>query len=270
MAPVFTPNSLRPPLAFTTPLSGNGFGKSVASVDGNVAIGAPLQGGTGGVFFFDGIPTANQSISAYSYGGLVHVFADPNPEAGDEFGRIAGGGRQRAGGRAPGSSLSGPGDGVVYVFDANDQGTTFGDLLATLTIPDSGASNAAQFGAAVGSTDTNIVIGAPGNNGGTGEAYEFEGDTTQPNFGELLRKILNPTSQANSDFGAAIAGDGNDVIVRAPYGEPERRGGGCLSVRRDDRQCDHDDRQPGRCNDSRLRLGSGGCRVQHPDRVTGR
>ena len=105
---------------------------------------------------------------------------------------------------------------MVYVFDANDQGTTFGDLLATLTIPDAGPSNAAQFGAAVGATDTNIVIGAPGNNDGTGEAYEFEGDTTQPNFGELLRKMLNPASQTNSAFGAAITGDGNDVIVGAP------------------------------------------------------
>ena len=93
---------------------------------------------------------------------------------------------------APGSSLSGPGDGVVYVFDANDESTTFGNLLATLTIPDPGALNDAQFGAAVGATDTNIVIGAPGNDGGTGEVYEFEGDPTQANFGSLLLDIPNP------------------------------------------------------------------------------
>ena len=117
---------------------------------------------------------------------------------------------------APGSSLSGPGDGVVYVFDANAESTTFGDLLATLTIPDAGASNDAQFGAAVGATNTNIVVGAPGKDGGTGEVYEFEGDTTQANFGDLLLDITNPTSQAGSDFGAAVAGIGNNVIVGAP------------------------------------------------------
>ncbi len=216
VAPVFTPNSYAPPLSFTTPLPGSGFGESVASVDGNVAIGAPLANGTGAVYFFDGITPASESISTYSYGGLVHVFADPNPEAGDEFGAsLAVVGNELVVG-APGSSLSGPGDGVVYVFDANDEGTTFGDLLATLTIPDPGALDEAHFGAAVGATDTNIVVGAPGNNGGTGEAYEFEGDTTQPSFGMLLRKMLNPSSQTDSDFGAAIAGDGNDVIVGAP------------------------------------------------------
>ena len=117
---------------------------------------------------------------------------------------------------APGSSLAGPGDGVVYVFDANDEGTTFGELLATLTIPDPGASNEAQFGASVGATNTNILVGAPGKDGGTGAAYEFEGDTTQSNFGELLLDIPNPTSQPGSDFGAAVAADGNDVIVGAP------------------------------------------------------
>ena len=76
---------------------------------------------------------------------------------------------------APGSSLSGPGDGVVYVFDANVDSTTFGDLLATLTIPDPGAPNHAQFGAAVGTTNTNIVVGAPGKDGGIGRGLRVRG-----------------------------------------------------------------------------------------------
>ena len=91
-----------------------------------------------------------------------------------------------------GSSITGPGDGVAYVFDANVDSATFGDLLATLTIPDPGAAKQAQFGASVGATDTNIVIGAPGNNGGVGEAYEFAGDPTQSNFGDLLLDIASP------------------------------------------------------------------------------
>ena len=87
---------------------------------------------------------------------------------------------------------------------------------STLTIPDADASGHAQFGAAVGTTNTNILIGAPGKDGGTGEAYEFEGDTTQSNFGDLLLDIANPVSQADSKFGAAIAGNGDNVIVGAP------------------------------------------------------
>ena len=102
------------------------------------------------------------------------------------------------------------------MFDANDEGSTFGDLLATLTIPDASALNDAHFGAAVGATDTNIVVGAPGQDDGTGAAYEFEGDPTQATFGDLLLDFPNPASQPNSDFGAAVAGAGDNVIVGAP------------------------------------------------------
>ena len=75
----------------------------------------------------------------------------------------------------------------------------------------------------VGTTDTNIVIGAPGSSGGQGEAYEFEGDTTQANFGDLLLAIPNPNPNAfpmpPSQFGAAVGGLGNDMIVGAPLGD---------------------------------------------------
>ena len=236
LPPVFTPNSYTPPLTYTTPSPGDGFGESVASNYGNVAIGAPSDNGTGAVYLYDGVTTANETISTYAYGQLIHVFADPNPEPGDEFGAsLAVVGNELVVG-APGSSLSGPGDGVVYVFDANDESTTFGDLLATLTIPDPGALNDAQFGAAVGATDTNIVVGAPGNDGGTGEVYEFEGDTTQANFGDLLLDITNPTSQSASDFGAAVAGIGNNVIVGAPTVNLAGAIGGVFVVRRHDRR----------------------------------
>ena len=108
VAPVFTPNSFAPPLSFTTPLAGSGFGESVAAVDGNVAIGAPLANGSGAVYFFDGITPASESISTYSYGQLVHVFADPNPEPGDEFGAsLAVVGNELVVG-TPGSSVSRP------------------------------------------------------------------------------------------------------------------------------------------------------------------
>ena len=173
---------------------------------------------------------------------------------------------------APGSSLSGPGDGVVYVFDANDESTTFGDLLATLTIPDAGASSDAQFGAAVGTTNTNIVIGAPGKDGGTGEVYEFEGDTTQSNFGDLL--LRHPESRRRSpapDFGAAVAGDGNDVIVGAPTVEPRRRDR-AASTCSTARPATRSRRSPTRDASTTTGFGSAVASVgsEHPDRVAGR
>ena len=81
---------------------------------------------------------------------------------------------------------------MVYLFDADTDDPTFGDLLATITIPDAGSSTGAQFGASVGATNTDIVIGAPGKDAGQGEVYEFEGDPTQPNFGSLLLAIAEP------------------------------------------------------------------------------
>ncbi len=87
------------------------------------------------VYLYDGVPTDDGVPSTYAYGALIHVFADPNPEPGDEFGAsLAVVGNDLVVG-APGSSLSGPGDGVAYVFDANSESTTFGDLLATLIDP---------------------------------------------------------------------------------------------------------------------------------------
>ncbi len=216
VAPTLTPDSYLAPLTYTTPAPGSGFGESVATDYGNVAVGAPAANGSGAVYLYDGVPTDDGVSSTYVYGARIHVFTDPNPETGDEFGAsLAVVGNELVVG-APGSSITGPGDGVAYVFDANVDSTTFGNLLATLTIPDADASGHAQFGAAVGTTNTNILIGAPGKDGGTGEAYEFEGDTSQSNFGALLLDIANPVSQANSNFGAAIAGIGNNVIVGAP------------------------------------------------------
>ncbi len=59
MPPVFTPNSYAPPLLYTTPSPGDGFGESVASNYGNVAIGAPFENGTGAVYLYDGVTAAN-------------------------------------------------------------------------------------------------------------------------------------------------------------------------------------------------------------------
>ena len=214
--PVFTPDSFTPPLTFATPDSGGAFGTAVAAVDGNVAIGAPLASNAGAVYLYDGVPTDDGVSSTYVYGVLIHTFADPHATPGDQFGSaLAVVGNELIVG-APGSSLSGSGDGAAYVFDANPDSTTFGALLATLSLPNPDAAAHAQFGAAVGSTNTEILIGAPGKDGSTGEVYEFGGDPTLPTFGEVLLDIKNPSLQAGSDFGESVAGLGNNLIASAP------------------------------------------------------
>ena len=219
--PQFTRNAFLPPQTYNTTAPGDDFGESVAAVDGNVAIGAPNANGpavsdTGAVYLHDGVPTDNGVSTTYVYGSLMHVFADPHPATGDLFGAsLAVVGNELVIG-APGSSSSGARNGVVYVFDADYDSATFGSLLATLSIPDSDAQANAQFGASVGTTDTNILVGAPGKDGGRGEVYEYEGDTTQATFGDLMLKVASPSPVPLAHFGAAVAGLGDNVIATAP------------------------------------------------------
>ncbi len=234
--PAFVPRSFLPPQTFAAPTPGDGFGMSVASVAGNAAIGAPFDNGPsstdqpGAVFLYDGDSSDDGVYTQYTYGQLIHVFADPNPEAGDEFGAsIATVGDDLLIG-APGSSLTGPGDGVAYLFDADPTDPDFGALLATFTLPDPDAAGEAHFGAAVAAANTNAIIAAPGKAGGTGEVFVFGGNPTLLDFGSLLLDITNPDSQAGSQFGAAVAGIGSDVIVGAPSDNTAGPGAGIVYV----------------------------------------
>ena len=241
-------------------------------MEGNAAIGAPFDNGPsstdhpGAVFLYDGDSSDDGVYTQYTYGQLIHVFADPNPEAGDEFGAaIATVGDDLLIG-APGSSLTGPGDGVAYLFDANPTDPNFGDLLATLTLPDPDAAGQAHFGATVAAANTNAVIGAPGKDSGSGEVFVFGGDPTQLTFGSLLLDITNPDSQAGAQFGAALAGIGSDVIVGAPFDNTaasRRRHRLCLQ--RDDRGGAGGDTEPASHDVDRVRLGGrvGGAQRAH-------
>ncbi len=141
--PSSCPARTTPPLTFATPSPGDGFGEAVASVNearrdrGPVRQRPRRRARRRGLSLRrqprrHGGPRSASTLTAT----LIHVFADPNPAPGDQFGAsLAAVGNDLLVG-APGSSLTGPGDGVAYVFDANPESTTFGDLLATLTIPD--------------------------------------------------------------------------------------------------------------------------------------
>ena len=228
VVPAFTPNSFTAPETYTAPAGGDDFGESVAAIYGNVAVGAPAGNGTsvlntGVVDLYDGVPTDDGVSTTYAYGALVHVFEDPDPVPGDEFGAsLAVIGNDLVIG-APGAS---GGTGAVYVFDANPDDATFGDLLATIAMPGADAGPGAEFGAAVGATATNILVGAPGAADGQGAAFEFEGDSTGPDFGDLLLSIALPgaASTPPAGFGAAVAGLGSNIVVGAPESSTAQAG----------------------------------------------
>ena len=188
---------------------------------GNVAIAARFDNGPsstshpGAVYLYDGVPTDDGISTTYVYGALIHVFADPNPAPGDQFGAsIAVVGNVLIVG-APGSSHFGPGDGAVYLFDANSESSTFGALLATLTIPNPGARIKPHSARRSARRERTSLIGAPGKNGGAGEVDVYEGDPTSPGSAACLLSVPNPSSRAGIAVRRGRGGAGN---------QPDRRG----------------------------------------------
>ena len=185
--PQFTPNSFTAPETYSGP-SGSDFGESVASIYGNVAVGAPSYNGIGVVDLYDGVPTDTGGlVSTYVYGQLIHAFQDPNPVTGNEFGESLG---VIGNDLVVGTTGVAGGNGVVYVFDANPNDTTFGNLLLTLAYPGSGGG--AEFGAAVAARGTTLrwVLRRPIHRCRTTleiPVYLFDGTT-----GSLLATITNP------------------------------------------------------------------------------
>ncbi len=230
--PLFVPGSYEPPLVLPTPSPGDGYGEAVASVNEAVAVGARFDTGggavpAGAVYLYDANPDDTGGLnSIHIYGQLLRVYTDPNPAAGDLFGAsVAAVGNNLLIG-APGSSATGPGDGAAYLFDSNPDSPSFGALLATFAVPNPDAAHQAEFGASVASAGTNVVIGAPGKAGGTGEVYVFEGDPTQPTFGSLLIDIASPTAAAH--FGASVSGRNIDVLAGAPSDSTAGPGAGAV------------------------------------------
>ena len=101
----------------------------------------------GAVYLYDGVPTDDGVSRPTPTAQLIHVFTDPNPAPGDEFGAsLAEVGTDLLVG-APGQ-LSG-GTGAVYVFDANPDEPDLRRPAGDLHDARPGCRAGAQFGAAV-------------------------------------------------------------------------------------------------------------------------
>ena len=188
--PGFVAQAYEPPLTFTPASSGTGFGTSIATVDGNVAVGAPQgDGGAGAVELYDGVPDDDAESTTYNYGQLIlpnplltDSFQDPAATPGDEFGaavavrrqRPPGRGARRERGRRRRFTSSTP------IRSARLSGSDWRLFTIRSRI------RAAAFGSAIASDGTDIAIGAPGDAGGHGAVYLFTGQTTSPSFGDFL------------------------------------------------------------------------------------
>jgi hypothetical protein len=104
---------------------------------------------------------------------------------------------------------------TVLLFAAKDLPANPGELLWTVPNPDPGLAD--YFGESVAVLGSTVLIGAsrddsPGTNDDSGAAYLFSGAT-----GDMVRAFPNPEPDAYDGFGAAVGGDGDAVLVGAPY-----------------------------------------------------
>lgn len=97
--------------------------------------------------------------------------------------------------------------GAAYVFVTN--GSIF-TQEARLTASD--GINFEDFGDAVATQGQTIVVGASNQNFGTGAVYVFEREADWVEH----QKILAPDADQSDKFGAAVALDGNTLVIAAP------------------------------------------------------
>jgi filamentous hemagglutinin family protein len=147
------------------PAANDRFGWSVAGVGTNALVGA-LGDSTGAV----------EAGSAYLFNGatgaLLQTFNNPNPGAGDLFGRSVAAVGSNVLISSHSSDIGATNAGVAYLFD----GTT-GALLQTFLNPNGTAGAGNEFGWAVAAAGSNVIIGSHFDNiaaPAAGAAYIFD------------------------------------------------------------------------------------------------
>lgn len=192
------------------PANGSRFGQGLAGGFGGLWIGAP----------FDDTHGADAGI-AYQYnpisGDLIQALIPPSLTSGDRFGAaigLTGGGHLVTIG-APGATVSGfSGAGVVHAFDQWS-----GSFQITLANPEPHPGD--HFGAAIGSTRHDFLVGAPDSDAvaaDAGAAYLFRSDSFGGGFGSLKGAMYQPSGQAGAHFGTTLVQYGTSarVAVGAP------------------------------------------------------
>ncbi|HET9483805.1 MAG TPA: hypothetical protein VFO79_07600 [Xanthomonadales bacterium] len=192
------------------------FGAQVAfSADGTLVVGAPLADVGAG---------AADAGAAYAYaaGGTqpMAIVRSPQVQAGAGFGgAIAGNGDAMAIG-APLENAGGNTDqGAVYVMPAPGA-----PVEPTRRVTAGAGTIGDKFGQSVAFVNRTLVVGAPGANTATGadagNATMFTGDAAG---GFTERMTLAPPGGAAQQAGAAVATNGDVVLLGAPFAVVEGR-----------------------------------------------
>ena len=180
---------------FRERLSHDAFGAAAVAEDGTLVVGAP-DGAAGYGLFVRINPTTGQT------GGWVKGVAGRGSRFGASVATLAGsvvvGAPQATG--AHGEQRAG----AVYIFDGKVKGPT-------LLNPN--PSYGDEFGFALGTVGSDVLVGVPfSGDRDTGVAYRLNDKT-----GALQVTYSKPVPVAGDFFGAAVAGDGSEVLVGVPF-----------------------------------------------------
>jgi len=178
--------------------SGDGFGNSVGSANGVIAVGAPQRDSVrGAVYMFRregdswnpaGVITAPDRMLNENYGASLALLGDRVV--------IGASGRDR-------------GTGAAYVYAPGSGGW---QLDARLSVP--GLAENSRLGGPITMRDSLILLSAAGVDRNAGALYAFRKDSTGAWVSELA---LRPFSQEGpTRFSTAVALMGGDILVAAP------------------------------------------------------
>ncbi len=192
--------------------SGADFGSSIVLQDDFLIVGSPDD--------FDGASDSNGIQS-----GAVAIY-QRTPSGWIQLARLV-----KPGAHAPGDGfgssvawdgnwlvVGSPGVGEVHVFDA-----AFANPV-TLAIADGSGTPGSEYGRSVAISNSRIAVGAPRadiNGSNNGRVYLFEenaGSWAQAGSVDSDKvSVITGISSNNSDFGAAVALEGDRLVIGAPY-----------------------------------------------------
>lgn len=150
------------------------------------------------LFLIAGLP---MGAAHAAVGDLLHIFQNPMPESGDDFGRSIATIGQNVLIGAPGDEAD---SGVVYMFDS-----TTGGLLQTFQNPTPAPGD--RFGYSIVPVgDNRVAISAPSDdfgakNGGVVHLFDLDGT--------LQQTFLNPTPKFDDWFGGSIDEFNGNVLI---------------------------------------------------------
>ena len=204
-------------------------GASVA-LDGDTALlGAP--GRSDGVAACGAVLVRGRDSGGVDSWGAVTEISPADCVAGQEFGQAVDVDGDIAVVGAPGDDAVAGNAGAAYVLYRNEGGADNWGEIAKLTAPDGVLD--AEFGAAVAVSGDIIIVGAPWDDdegSRTGAIYLFGRNTGGADNWGLHRKLTASDAAELSDFGAAVAFEGDTIVVGAPADDGEGQNAGAAYI----------------------------------------